>query len=55
MGFAVPLIMLCAVVFFVIFAAKSKAHFEPKPLSLNPEAQQDELVDETACLCELDQ
>lgn len=30
------LFIVCAVVFFVIFAAKSKDHFQPKPLDIDP-------------------
>ena len=47
-GTALTMVMLCAVIFFIIFAAKSKDHFQEKPfpdLSIEDE-------DDTRCLCD---
>ena len=48
-GTALPMGMLCAVVFFVIFAAKSKDHFQEKPF---PDLPAEEDDDATRCLCD---
>ena len=46
-GTAFTMVMLCAVVFFVIFAAKSKDHFPEKPFPDLPAED-----DAARCLCD---
>ncbi len=48
MGTALTMVMLCAVIFFIIFAAKSKDHFQEKPF---PDLPADD-EDDTRCLCD---
>lgn len=53
----ITMLMLCTVVFFIIFAAKSKAHFQSKPLILEQGEEVgfvDDTDDATACICDLD-
>lgn len=47
MGTALTMVMLCAVVFFIIFAAKSKDHFEEKTF---PDLSAED--DAARCLCD---
>lgn len=48
-GTALTMGMLCAVVFFIIFAAKSKDHFQEKPFL---DIAQDDDDAAARCLCE---
>ena len=47
-GTALTMVMLCAVIFFIIFAAKSKDHFQEKPFPDLPAEDEDD----TRCLCD---